>query len=461
MWVRAIAHTAVALSIAISGNHFVNGAGQTVRLLGVDREGTEYACQQGWAYSNGDDDAAAAAADAAAIAAWHANAVRVPLNEDCWLGINGQPSYGSQSGYQQMVETYVADLNADGIYAILDLHWSAPDATVADGQRPMADDHSAAFWTSVATAFKSNPAVVFDAFNEPYSPAANYADAANYPLTWGCWENGGCTLPTTVDGTDPGANPDTYQAVGMQALVTAIRDTGATQPILLGGLSYSNDLSQWLAYEPDDPAHQLGASLHSYEGEACADTSCFSSEVAPVAAQVPVTITEFDENPCADASDSFDANLMNWADQNGLGYLAWSWTSGATPDCSDYYLVDQNGNAFAPNGTLLKAHLAALAAASATTTPMTTTPTTTTTPSPVVSKPLRCVVPKLIGDTLKRARTLLRRAHCALGRASYHKPRARLSAKARRRPPVVIKATPARGRKLKAGTKVRLVLQRR
>jgi hypothetical protein len=37
------AHTAVALSIAISGNHFVNGAGQTVRLLGVDREGTEYA----------------------------------------------------------------------------------------------------------------------------------------------------------------------------------------------------------------------------------------------------------------------------------------------------------------------------------------------------------------------------------------------------------------------------------
>ena len=24
-----------------------------------------------------------------AMAAWHINAVRVPLNEDCWLGING------------------------------------------------------------------------------------------------------------------------------------------------------------------------------------------------------------------------------------------------------------------------------------------------------------------------------------------------------------------------------------
>ena len=34
----------------------------------------------------------------------------------------------------------------------------------------MPDDHSVAFWTSVATAFAGNHAVVFDAFNEPYSP---------------------------------------------------------------------------------------------------------------------------------------------------------------------------------------------------------------------------------------------------------------------------------------------------
>ena len=51
-------------------------------------------------------------------------------------------------------------------------------------------DHSPAFWTSVATAFKSNPAVVFDLFNEPFDPTdprsgddGNASDA----VTWGCW----------------------------------------------------------------------------------------------------------------------------------------------------------------------------------------------------------------------------------------------------------------------------------
>src|ERR1700749_2564448 len=110
------------LSIAVVGNHFVNGDGQTIRLLGVNREGTEYACEQGTGYSVGPEDAS----DAAAIAAWDTNAVRIPINEDCWLGINGLPTFGTADGYRQMIESYVSALNADGIYAILDLQWTAP-----------------------------------------------------------------------------------------------------------------------------------------------------------------------------------------------------------------------------------------------------------------------------------------------------------------------------------------------
>jgi aryl-phospho-beta-D-glucosidase BglC (GH1 family) len=113
------------LSLSISGNHFVNGSGQTVRLLGVDHASAEYACVDGFGYNDGHQDAA----DAAAVASWHANAVRIPLNEDCWLGINGQPNNSQDpgealtaSGYQQAVEAYVNALNAQGIYAILDLH---------------------------------------------------------------------------------------------------------------------------------------------------------------------------------------------------------------------------------------------------------------------------------------------------------------------------------------------------
>ncbi|HYZ80094.1 MAG TPA: hypothetical protein VE571_02435, partial [Solirubrobacteraceae bacterium] len=95
----ATALSAPHLSISVVGNHFVNGAGQTIRLLGVNREGTEYACFQGTGYAVGPEDAS----DAAAIASWHTNAVRIPINEDCWLGINGLPKYGTAAGYRQMI----------------------------------------------------------------------------------------------------------------------------------------------------------------------------------------------------------------------------------------------------------------------------------------------------------------------------------------------------------------------
>ncbi len=72
---------AAPLSISVSGNHLINGYGQTIRLLGVNRSGTEYACIQGWGLFDGPNDATSVAA----MASWHINAVRVPLNEDCWL----------------------------------------------------------------------------------------------------------------------------------------------------------------------------------------------------------------------------------------------------------------------------------------------------------------------------------------------------------------------------------------
>jgi hypothetical protein len=334
---------AAPLAITVVGNHFVNGSGQTIRLLGVNREGTEYACVQGTGYSVGPEDAA----DAAAIASWHANADRIPINEDCWLGINGLPAYGTADGYRQMIESYVSALNADGIYAILDLQWTAPGSFPANGLRTMPDDHSQAFWSSVASTFAGNPAVVFDAFNEPHS------------VSWSCWRNGGCAVPDAADGSTTGPT-QTYTAVGMQAIVDAIRGTGAHQPILLAGLAHGNDLSGWLANMPSDPDGQLAASFHVYQPNSCTTTSCWDSTVAPVAAAVPVTTIEFSESDC---SENFDNTVMAWDDAHGIGYLGWGWFL-LTRHCQSLYLImDWNGTPAFPNGTALHDHLAALAAA--------------------------------------------------------------------------------------------------
>ena len=299
------------LSVRVQGNHLVDGAGNTIRLLGVNRSGTEYQCVSDAGIFDGPSDEASVAA----MASWNINTVRVPLNEDCWLGINGvDPSY-SGANYQTAIVNYVNLLHKYNLYAQLDLHWNAPGSELATGQLEMADaDHSPAFWTSVATTFKNDPAVVFDLYNEPY-----VSTGADQDSDWSCWLNG-----CTIDGS--------WQAAGMQSLVDAVRNTGATQPLVLSGCGWGNDLYGWLANMPNDPLNSLVASVHTYDNSGCADTSCWNDMVAPVAAQVPVVTGEFGEYDC---TDNIIVNpLMNWSDENGVGYLAWAWDTGPGWNCS-------------------------------------------------------------------------------------------------------------------------------
>src|SRR5947209_7590382 len=125
-----IAAQAAGLSVRIAGNHFVDGAGRTVRLLGVNRSGTEYECMANNGFFDGPGDAASVAA----MASWNIDAVRVPLNEDCWLGINGAPAAYSGTNYRNAIAGYVSRLHAAGMYAIVDLHWNAQGSLPADGR---------------------------------------------------------------------------------------------------------------------------------------------------------------------------------------------------------------------------------------------------------------------------------------------------------------------------------------
>ena len=401
------------LSISISGNHFVNGAGQTIQLRGVNVSSTEYACAENFGVA--DDYLAAepaASNTAAAIASWGANAVRIPLNEDCWLNTSlpaGDPYGGAP--YQQAIENLVSDLNAHGLYAILDLHWTAPGSQTALEQQPMPDmDHSPAFWTSVATTFKSNPAVVFDLFNEPFDPTDQRSGndqngAPGDTVTWGCWETGrkpdivggGATDPCMTQAYDDNGNPTTrYQIAGMQTLLTDIRNAGAHQPIMVGGLDYADDLGDtsdangggqgWMQHAPDDPLNQEAASFHNYQGKTCDNQACWDSSVKAVAAHVPVVTGEFAEDnylasgcsPSPGAS-TFDDRYMTWADSAGVSYLAWVWLVDDPPqpgdDACDRHglLSSYNGTPLAPNGTAVHDHLTALAGGTGTTPPTTTT----------------------------------------------------------------------------------------
>ena len=332
-------------SVTVSGNGLVDGNGKPLRLLGVDRSGTEYACIQGWGIFDGPNDAASVQA----IASWKANAVRVPLNEDCWLGINGVPAQYGGANYQQAIAQYVSLLNQNGLVAILDLHWAAPGTTPATGQLPMPDqDHALTFWSQVAGAYKNNPSVVFDLFNEPYPD--NNQDT---PAAWACVRDGGSACTGLL--IDQNGQSLSYQAAGMQAMLNAVRAAGARNVVMVGGPQYSGTLTRWLAYRPSDPLNQVAASWHSYNFGGCTTQSCWDTNVAPTMASVPLVTGEIGENDCG---TGYVTPLMNWLDQHGGSYLAWTWD---TWDCSSgpALITDYSGTPTA-YGAGVKAHLQAV-----------------------------------------------------------------------------------------------------
>jgi endoglucanase len=356
----------------VVGNQLVGSSGQPIRLLGVDASGTEDACTLGHSISWGPFDAV----EASSIASWHTNAVRVPLNEDCWLGINGVPPQLSGAAYQNQIKSWVADLNAAGLVAILDLHWSAPGTTEALQQWPMADaDHSITFWSQVAATFKSDPSVIFDLFNEPYLGQGDPTAA-----DWSCWRDGCLATaqlcPGTYDAGCASGTSVTFQVAGMQQMLDAVRLAGADQPVMVGGLNWagdpcgvrdyggSNGTCAWLSYEPADPAHQLVVSLHTYNWTACNTAACWNDSVAPVASQAPVVTGEFGERDC---SATYADQFMDWADQYNISYLAWSWqpTSSSPTGCGATNLGllagwDGSPSATNPVGSALATHLSQL-----------------------------------------------------------------------------------------------------
>jgi endoglucanase len=294
----------------VEGNKLVDG-GKTIRLLGVNHSGGEYACVGGYGIVEGPSGTALIDP----ILSWKANVVRIPVNEQCWLGINGIDAKYSGDTYRKAIGDHVAAFRARGLYVILDLHWAAPGTTLAKMQLPMADaDHAIDFWKSAAAAFKGDAGVIFDLFNEPYLTTSN-ADTSD---PWACLLSG-CTVKAT-------SGAPSYKSAGMQQLVDAVRGTGARNVIMVAGLAYTNDLSKWLAHQPTDPAGQIAVSLHLYNFNACKDAGCWASW-DPIIAAVPFVTGELGEDDCA---HGFVDGFMTWADARGVSYLGWTWN---TWDC--------------------------------------------------------------------------------------------------------------------------------
>jgi hypothetical protein len=305
-------------AIHVDGHRLADARGRTVRLLGVDRSGSEYACAgpvagggHGWGFWQGPVDDRTVEA----MRSWRVRAVALPLNEACWLGgyAGLDPSYTGKH-YRRAIAAYVARLEDHGIRVVLRLSGAAPgnhaygeDPGISPSEIPMPDaDHSLAFWRSVARRFRHDRALVLHAYDEPNA------------VSWDCALHG-CVATDRPEGKH---RYGTYTAVGHQAIVDAIRAAGARQPIVISGIDFAGRLHGWEAHRPRDPLHQLVVGFNTFDFTG--NLQAAKPDLRRLAKRHPILVGGFGDTDC---NSDFSRGLMRFADGLGISYLAWTWNT--------------------------------------------------------------------------------------------------------------------------------------
>jgi hypothetical protein len=333
-----VAYASRAASVAgfsVAGNVIEDAAGHPWYAHGVDRPSLEWFCHGLTVTGNGTPIPASDFTTMATV--WHANTVRLALNQDFWLSSTGATVAPSErcADYITTVHTAVTQAEAAGLTVILDLHWSDEgDLTSTNvGQKCMADRNSITFWKSVAARYASDAHVMFELYNEPHD------------TPWSVWRNGGSF--TCNDGV-------TYRAAGMQQLTDAVRSTGAANVVVIGGLQWAYDLSG-LPSVGAITGGNVAYATHPYEW--VADTvSQWDTAFGFLTASAPVIATEFGRASCT--ADSYTTTVLDYFRTHGMSYTVWAWYAGS---CQYPSVISNAAGACVGYGCIVQADMTAYA----------------------------------------------------------------------------------------------------
>lgn len=292
------------------GNRLVDPSGKEVWLQGLNAGGMETLPA----------DTQPIKSTLVGIDQWKANVVRLPVNEDFWFGRNAMQKDGGLA-YRDYVDQCVMLAANRGAYLVLDLHrFRAPKAEHAE------------FWKDAAARYKNHPAVLFDLFNEPNG------------ISWEIWRNGGF-VSDKKKGVDESAflsdedkkKNQGFESVGMQALVEAVRSTGAKNIVVVAGLGWSFDLSGVTdGFELSDPSgNGIMYSWHVYNWH-----KGWEKHVLAAAAKHPILVGEvgadvkkMDFIPQAAQEDPYTwvPDMIGFIQKHRLNWTAWCFHPRATP----------------------------------------------------------------------------------------------------------------------------------
>jgi hypothetical protein len=319
--------------------------------------------------------------------------------------------------YRQALLAAIQGARSIGCYIVIDVHWAAPKFTLggvtnfmgAFGQPMFLDyDTSYPFWTAAAgagpvdatgkastglvawlQANAVNPVtgnindIIFELFNEPFldGQSVNCNTAQNGTGTAlsneqvmlnGGWVSGfsnqyvgtgrgGTGCPNSVCGASgqPGTTTDAYtfnywwRAAGYQQVLDGIRALGASNVILVNGLTWSSKQSMISQVYPADTLSppQVGTGFHIYEsgvgsgfpgtgdsGSGSASAYQYANAningTGGIGHPIPLLVTEYGNanntgsGPSAPMPDPYMANVQAWLDSQpvgGAGGTSWAW----------------------------------------------------------------------------------------------------------------------------------------
>lgn len=289
--------------LRVEGNHLVNEQGREVVLQGLNVPSLEWS-------SEGEHVLQSVQT---AITNWHANIIRLPLAQDRWFGKSPHQNDEGKT-YRELVDEVAASCSAHGAYVVMDLHWS--DAGIWGRyirQHKMPDTNSALFWQDAAKRYANNPAVLFDLYNEPRD------------VTWQVWRDGG----DVSEKTDAGETL-AYSSPGMQGLLKTVRETGAKNVVIVGGLDWAYDLSGVLKgfalQESGGNGIIYAAHIYPWKHDWINKVGTAAERYAVFVGEVGCQVDKKQENPYTWAPD-----VLGYIQEKKLSWTGWSFHPSAAP----------------------------------------------------------------------------------------------------------------------------------
>jgi len=294
------------MELRASGSALLDGRGRRVRLVGVNCAGLEWDSEGERILERVE----------MAFDGWGANVVRLCVSQDRWYGFaSDQKKDPDGSAYRLLADAAVEAAARRGKYLWLDLHWSDKGRWGRNlGQHSMPDANSATFWDNAARRYANHPAVLFGLYNEPY------------PETWEQWRSGGRD------------EKEGFRTVGMQALIDAVRGTGAKNLVVVGGIDWAYDMRGCLAHPLSDRGgNGIVYDCHIYPWK----PAPYDEYIPPaLAARFPVVIGECGhygdvadnpEGPQRSPHAEWVPELLCYIRERGFGVVAWDFHPEAGP----------------------------------------------------------------------------------------------------------------------------------